>query len=88
MVWWFLFSSTTQKSGDFSVQSAASAAAAAVTAKIEKNEKKSYNILILTGDDFKYDISFPFRIPPYPNKGAFRGLRGAGEGGLKPLKII
>ena len=56
-----------------------------------KTKKKSYKIGIkfraFNGYDFKYNISFPFRIPPYPNKGALRGLRGAG-GGLKPLKTI
>ena len=71
------------KIGFGSGPSAESAAAAAVTAKIEKNEKKSYKIsnlglsMVMIS---KYDISFRFRIPPHPIKGALRGLRGPGGG--------
>ena len=66
LVWWFLFSSTTPKSGNFSVQSAASAAAAAVTAKLNKTQLQIMwyiNSRLLDGGEFKNKISFPFRIP-------------------------
>ena len=78
MVWWFLFSRTTQKSGDFSVQSAASAAAAAVTAKL-KNTTTNHVIFdsrLLDGGEFKNEFIFSFRIPSDPNKGVASGARG------------
>ena len=76
LVWWFLFSRTTQKSGDFSVQSAA---AAAVTAKIEKTRKNVMWYIksrVLNGGEFKNEFIFPFKIPSDPNKGVASGARG------------
>ena len=83
MVWWFIFSRTTQKSGDFSVQSAA----AIVTAKIKKTRKiimLYINSRVLNGGEFKNEFIFSFRIPSDPNKGVAGGALG-GEGGLRPI---
>ena len=50
--WWFLFSRTTQKSGNLSVQSAATTTA--VTQKSKKHVKISYDTSIL---GFEIEIS-------------------------------
>ena len=64
------------------------AACAAITAKMENTCKKIMwyiNSMVFNGGDFKNGISFSFRIPPDPPKGAL-GWEGAET--YKPQKIM
>ena len=87
LVWWFLFSSTTPKSGNFSVLSAASATAAAVTVKIKKNTIKNMwyiNSRVFNSGDFNNDLHFHFWVPLTPARAPPGG--GLGAKGVIPPK--